>query len=103
MKEDELMNAHRHSGIAVFRRGAMVMATAGLFLILATSGWAQNFSGDARAIGMGSAGEQKNFASNLAEESRPYRSIVMPLGLIQVLQDTDLFHHSRLTFHPVRG
>jgi len=103
MMEDELMNAHRHSGIAVFRRGAMVMATAGLFLILATSGWAQNFSGDARAIGMGSAGEQKNFASNLAEESRPYRSIVMPLGLIQVLKDTDIFDPRKVTFDPVRA
>ena len=97
------MNAHRHSGIAVVRRWAMVMATAGLFLILATSGWAQNFSGDARAIGMGSAGEQKNFASNLAEESRPYRSIVMPLGLIQVLKDTDIFDPRKVTFDPVRA
>src|SRR5207249_3993971 len=46
---------------------------------------------------------QKNFASNLAEESRPYRSIVMPLGLIQVLKDTDIFDPRKVTFDPVRA
>jgi hypothetical protein len=63
---------------------------------------AQNFSGDARSIGLQTAGGQTNFASELANDSRPYKSIVVPLGLYQVFKNTDIFDPSKSTFDPIR-
>ncbi len=63
---------------------------------------AQNFSGDARNIGLQAAAGQTNFASELASDARPYRSIVLPLGLFQVFKNTDIFDPGKDTFDPVR-
>jgi hypothetical protein len=52
---------------------------------------AQNFSGDARSIGLETAGEETNFASPLVNDTRPYTSIVLPLGLIQVFKNTNIY------------
>jgi hypothetical protein len=52
---------------------------------------AQNYSGDARRIAMGGAGYSENLASRFIEEERQYRSIVVPLGIIQLIRDLDKF------------
>jgi hypothetical protein len=46
---------------------------------------AQNWSFDARAIGMGGVGSTSNVAADMVDEQRPYRPIVLPFGLFQVL------------------
>jgi hypothetical protein len=63
---------------------------------------AQNFNGDARSIGLQTAGGQTNFASELTTDARPYRSIVLPLGLYQVFKNTDIFDPGKSTFDPIR-
>ena len=64
---------------------------------------AQNWSFDARRIALGGVGSTENVASQLAEEQRRYKSIVLPLGLIQVLSDFDVFDPSGDSFDPVRA
>jgi hypothetical protein len=47
---------------------------------------AQNWSFDARTIGLGGVGDEGNVAVNMVDEQRPYRAIVIPFGLLfQVL------------------
>lgn len=46
---------------------------------------AQNWSFDARNIGLGGVGSTSNVAVDMVDEQRPYRAIVAPFGLIQVL------------------
>jgi hypothetical protein len=54
--------------------------------------FAQNWSFDARQIGMGAAGGgNENLASQMMAERKGYKSIVVPLGLFQVLRNLDVF------------
>jgi hypothetical protein len=65
-----------------------------LFLLLLVPGstaLAQSYSGDARRIAMGGTGYSDNLASRLIEEEQQYRSIVIPLGIIQLITDLDKF------------
>jgi len=64
---------------------------------------AQNWSFDARRIGMGAIGTSQNVASKMVEEQRQYGSIVIPFGLIQVLKDTNIFRPDHDDFDPVRA
>ena len=48
---------------------------------------AQNWSFDARNIGMGGVGSTSNVAVDMVDEQRPYRAIVLPFGLFQVLAE----------------
>jgi hypothetical protein len=63
----------------------------------------QSFTGDARRIGMGGTGENQNIGSQMIEEQRRYRSIVVPLGLIQVIKDRRYFNPDNDEFNPVRA
>ena len=56
-------------------------------LLHASSVLAQNWSFDARAVGLGGVGETGNVAVNMVDEQRPYRAIVLPFGLVQILPD----------------
>jgi hypothetical protein len=80
-------------------------ALAGALLTLCTvaSASAQHWSGDARRIGMGGVGTSENIASKMAEEERGYRTIVIPLGLFQVLEDIDIFNPDSDKFDLVRS
>lgn len=82
-----------------------ILATAGLLPLVAVSGFSQNYSADARSIGMGSPGAQKNMALRFAGESprQAYRSIPVPLGLLQVLRHTEVFNPGDERFNPVRA
>jgi hypothetical protein len=71
--------------------------------IFAPAVLSQNFSTDARRIGMGGVGNQSNLASELVEEQQPYRSIPIPLGLFQVLRNLDVFDPGSTEFDPLRA
>src|SRR5215210_2049459 len=64
---------------------------------------AQNWSFDARRIALGGAGTSQGPASRQVEDQRRYRSIALPLGLIQVLRDLDVFDPGGDRFDPVRA
>ena len=46
---------------------------------------AQNWSFDARRIAIGGVGSTSNVAVDMVDEQRPYRAIVLPFGLFQIL------------------
>ena len=64
---------------------------------------AQNWTFDARKIGMGNAGGSDNPASRLIDEERGYRAVVLPFGLLQVLRDADVFDPDSDHFDIVRA
>ena len=66
------------------------------------SAQAQNWSFDARNIAMGAVSGKDNLASRMVDEQRPYRSIVIPLGLFQVLRDFDRFKPESDEFDLIR-
>lgn len=61
---------------------------------------AQGWSFDARKIALGGVGEG-NLAADMVGEQRPYRTIVLPFGLTQVLDDKDAFDPGNDAFDPV--
>src|SRR5262249_38612326 len=65
--------------------------------------FAQSYAGDARRIGLGGTSQNENIGSQMIEDERQYRSIVVPFGLIQVIQDRDYFNPDKDTFNPVRA
>jgi len=66
------------------------------------AGAAQSWNIDARSVGIGGIGGPQNvFATTIAED-RGDRSIVLPLGLLQVLRDRSIFSSSSRDFDPVR-
>jgi hypothetical protein len=64
---------------------------------------AQNWSGDARRIAMGGVGTSENLASKMIEEEKGHRTVVVPLGLFQVLKDLDIFNPDSDRFDLVRA
>ena len=62
----------------------------------------QNWSFDARSIALGNVTGGDNLASRMVDEQRNYRSIVIPLGLLQVLRDFDRFRPESDEFDLVR-
>jgi hypothetical protein len=63
---------------------------------------AQNWSFDARKIALGATGGAENLASAMIDEERNYRSIVLPLGLFQVLRDFNRLNPTNDDFDVVR-
>jgi hypothetical protein len=92
-------------------RSALAGAGARLLLIFAgvlliSSGLhAQNYSWDARSVGMG--GEtglgDGNLASSLVPPDRSYTSIVVPLGFVQVFSHLDVFNPNNANFDALRA
>jgi hypothetical protein len=74
-----------------------------LFLSLPAVAAAQDWNFDARNVGLGGAGSSKNIATDLIEEERGYRAIVLPFGLFQVLRDFDIYKPDSPKFDPVRA
>jgi hypothetical protein len=63
---------------------------------------AQSYNGDARQIALGGTGFSDNIATAMIEEQRPYTSIPIPLGLIQLAKDIDRFDPNKKDkFDPV--
>ena len=63
---------------------------------------AQNWSFDARKVGLGSPTGSENLASRMIDDEREYRAIVLPFGLIQVFRDFDRLNPSNDEFDLVR-
>ena len=63
----------------------------------------QSLTGDARLIGMGGTGENENIGSQMIADQQQYRSIVIPLGLIQLIRDRHYFNPDDAAFNPVRA
>src|SRR5438876_2806617 len=64
---------------------------------------AQNWSFDARTIGMGGTGSTGNLASSMIDKERRYTPIVLPFGLFQVLSDLDIYDPNSPKFDPIRA
>jgi hypothetical protein len=79
----------------------LTMAVAALLTASAAS--AQNWSFDARKVGLGSPTGGENVASKMIEDERRYKAIVLPFGLIQVFQDFDRLDPSNDEFDLVRA
>jgi len=61
---------------------------------------AQGWTFDARTIALGGAGDG-NLATGLAGKQRPYKVIVVPLGVTRVLNDKDTFDPNSSSFDPI--
>jgi hypothetical protein len=72
-------------------------------LVFPSLAHAQNWSFDARTIAMGGVGDVGNVAVAMVEQEKPYRSVVLPFGLIQVLQDLGKFDPTNDNFDLVRS
>jgi hypothetical protein len=73
------------------------------WLTAASSASAQNWSFDAREIGLGGIGGSGNLAAKMIDDEREYRSIVLPFGLFQVLRDMSVFDPTSDLFDPIRS
>ena len=74
-----------------------------LLCVLCSRVSAQSWEFDAREIALGSSSGTANLASDMLAEQRPYRSIVLPFGLAQVLHDFDIYDPGSTRFDPVRA
>src|SRR5687767_6313885 len=63
---------------------------------------AQNWSFDARKVGLGSPTGGENLASRMIDDESEYRAIVLPFGLIQVFRDFKKLNPSNDEFDLVR-
>src|SRR5690349_5196284 len=72
-----------------------------LVLFIPMAAQAQNWSWDARRIGMGGSSSSGNLSGKMIEEQRNYTSIVLPIGLAQVLKDTSRFDPNSKNFNPI--
>jgi hypothetical protein len=65
--------------------------------------FAQNWMTDARRIGMGGVAGGENIASKMIESPEgAHTTIVIPLGLFQVLNDLDIYRPDSGNFDPIR-
>ncbi len=74
-----------------------------ILLVACATVSAQGFSGDARKIGLGGIGYSENITAKMIDDERQYRSIVIPLGLFQLIADRDRFDPDNDNFDPVLG
>ena len=86
-------------GVSVPRCVVIVLA----LLCVATPAFAQNWTFDARKIAMGNAGGGDHPASRMIDEQRPYRAIVLPIGLIQVFRNRNIFNPDSDEFDIVKA
>lgn len=92
------MKVHDERKLTLLKVGAALLVCACMSL----SSFGQSFTGDARRIGMGGTGDNENAGSQMIDDQRQYKSIVVPLGLIQVIKDRRYFDPSNDAFNPVR-
>lgn len=64
---------------------------------------AQNWSFDAREIGLGGIGSGADIGASMINEQKPYGSIVIPFGLLQILPNKKVFDPGDDAFDPVRA
>lgn len=64
---------------------------------------AQHWSFDARRIALGDARDVTSIASVIVPPRRTYRTIVLPLRLVQILDDLDVYRPGGENFDPIRA
>ena len=64
--------------------------------------FAQNWSFDARDIGLGGVSGTANLATRQIDERRKYTAILLPFGLAQILSDTGIYNADSKNFDPIR-
>ena len=80
------------------------LASLAVLTLAPPSASAQNWMTDARRIGMGGVGGSSNLASDMIESPEgPHATVVIPLGLFQVLGDLDIYRPSSDEFDPIRA
>jgi hypothetical protein len=84
-------------------RGTVVVLCLYAILLIASPASAQNWSFDARNIGMGGVGSTSNVAVDMIDEQRPYRALVLPFGLFQVLPNLPKLDPTKDDFDLVRA
>jgi hypothetical protein len=89
-------------GMHTLRMAARVGMVALAGLLLGNPASAQNWSFDARQIALGGVGGAEDIGSAMIAEQRPYRAIVLPFGLLQVLKDLDVYKPDSPAFDPIR-
>jgi len=89
---------HNRSKTAIARRWRGAFVALLLLGSSASSAFAQNYSFDARRIALGGTGGTPNVASHLVEEQRRYKSIVIPVGLVRVIKNINVFYPNRKDF-----
>ena len=72
-------------------------------LLVSTPVFAQNWSFDARTIGLGGTGDVSNVATDMIDQERPYGAIVLPFGLLQILPHLDTLNPTKDEFDLVRA
>ena len=77
-------------------RALVVFAT----LLIAVRASAQSFDGDARKAGMGGGGNDVNIAVGMVDPAEGYSVVPIPLGLIQVLPNLEVFNPTGDEFDP---
>jgi hypothetical protein len=84
---------------------ALRIVVTALALLIGVQGtsYAQNFSFDARKIALGGVSETENLAAKMIDEQRPYGSIVLPFGVIQLVGQFNRFDPGHENFDPVRA
>lgn len=85
-------------GIGTLRLTLTILAST----VVAGQASAQNWSFDARNVALGSPGRGENLASKVIDEQAGGQSIVLPLGLIQVIRDFHKLNPTNSDFDLVR-
>ena len=80
------------------RRGRVAFLLLLLLTSFASPAFAQNYSFDARRVALGGTGGTPNVASSLVERQRRYKSIVIPVGLVRVIKNINVFYPNREDF-----
>jgi hypothetical protein len=84
-------------------RGSVLLVCLLASLLTAAPAFAQNWSFDARNVGMGGVGSTSNVAVDMIDEQRPYRALVLPFGLFQVLPNLPKLDPTKDEFDLVRA
>src|SRR4051812_3132636 len=85
------------------RLRSVVWVSTLLLVLAAAPVFGQNFTTDARLVGMGGIGGHANDALSLAGDARSYHTIGIPIGLFQVFKNTKIFDPGSKEFNPLRA
>ena len=72
-------------------RGILVVVCFCAAVLVSPPAGAQNWSFDARNVGLGGIGSTSNIALDMVDDERPFRAIVLPFGLFQILPNLPTF------------
>ena len=83
-------------------RSTLLLCALCVWMVSSAPAFAQNWSFDARNVGLGGIGSTSNIALDMVDEQRPYRAVVLPFGLLQVLPNMPKLNPTNDEFDLVR-